>query len=359
LHYWNSDTPAVKGVIAWEQWKMTGKVKWGILGAAGIARKRVLPALRDCKFAEVVAVGSRSLEKSRQFAGEFSIPKAYGSYEELLNDREIEVIYNPLPNHLHVEWSIRAASRGKHVLCEKPIARTVAEARRLLEARDAYNVKVGEAFMVRTHPQWLRTHELIRAGRIGKLHSAVGVFSYFNVSPENVRNSTEFAGGALLDIGCYPVKMSRLIFDAEPLRVSACIERDPSFKTDRLTSAILEFPTGQSIFTVSTQMNYFQCMTFLGTEGRIEVEVPFNAPTEKPCRLILDDGKDLYAGGSQQIELIPACNQFTIQAELFSKAVRGEGEVPNPMEDAVCNTATLEALVKSAESGRWERPERL
>lgn len=338
---------------------MSKKVKWGILGAASIAKRRVLPAMKECELAEVSAVGSRSREKSREFAKEFSIPKAYGSYEELINDPEIEVIYNPLPNHLHVEWSIRAASRGKHVLCEKPIARTVAEARRLLEARDEYGVKVGEAFMVRTHPQWLRTEELIRAGRIGKLRSASGLFSYFNVSPENVRNSTELAGGALMDIGCYPVKMSRFIFDEEPVRVWACIERDPSFKTDRLTSAILEFPRGQSIFTVSTQLNYFQRMTFLGTEGRIEVEVPFNAPTDKPCRLIIDDGKDLYSGASQVVELLPICNQFTIQADLFSKAVRGEGEVPNPIEDAVCNTAVIEALFRSAESGKWERPEKL
>lgn len=338
---------------------MSSKVKWGILGAASIARRRVVPAMRHCKFAQVAAVASRSLAKSQEFAREFSIPKAYGSYEELISDPEIEVIYNPLPNHLHVEWSIRAASRGKHVLCEKPIARTVAEARRLLEAGDEYGVKVGEAFMVRTHPQWLRAHELIRSGRIGKLRSAAGVFSYFNVSPENVRNSIEYAGGALMDIGCYPVKTSRFIFGEEPVRVFACIERDPSFKTDRLTSAILEFPTGQGIFTVSTQMNYFQRMVFLGTKGRIEIEVPFNAPTDKPCRVIIDDGKDLYAGASQVVELMPICNQFTIQADLFSRAVREDAEVPNPMEDAVCNTAVIEALFRSAESGKWEKPERL
>ena len=338
---------------------MTNKVKWGILGAAGIAKRRVLPAMLQCELVEVAAVGSRSLAKSQEFAKDFSIPKAYGSYEELINDPQIEVIYNPLPNHLHVEWSIRAASRGKHVLCEKPIARTVAEARRLLEARDEYGVKVGEAFMVSTHPQWLRAHELIRSGRIGKLRSAVGLFSYFNISPENVRNSMDFAGGALMDIGCYPVKMSRFIFSEDPVRVWACIERDPSFKTDRLTSAILEFPTGQSIFTVSTQMTYFQRMEFLGTEGRLEVEIPFNAPTDKPCRLIIDDGKDLYARASQTIELSPICNQFTIQADLFSKAVRDEGEVPNSMEDAVCNTAVLEALFRSADSGKWEDPEKL
>jgi len=318
-----------------------------------------VPGMLQCELAEVAAVASRSLEKARQFAAEFSIAKAYGSYEELLNDPEIEAIYNPLPNHLHVEWSIRAASRGKHVLCEKPVARTVAEARRLLKARDEYRVKIGEAFMVRSHPQWLRAQELVRAGRIGKLRSAVCLFSYFNVNPENVRNSTEFEGGALMDIGCYPVRMSRFIFGEEPVRVMSCVELDPSFKTDRLTSAILEFPTGQCIFTVSTQLVYCQRMQFLGTEGRLDIEIPFNAPTDKPCRIFLDDGKDLYAGASQVTESLPICNQFTIQADLFSKAILANQEVPNSMEDAVCNTAVIEALFRSAQSGKWEKPERM
>lgn len=338
---------------------MTDKVKWGILGAASIARRRMVPAMKDCELAEVAAVGSRTLAKSEEFAKQLGIPKAYGSYQELIDDPEIEVIYNPLPNHLHVEWSMRAASRGKHVLCEKPIARSVEEARLLLKARDEYSVKIGEAFMVRTHPQWLRAQELIRSGTIGKLHSVVGFFSYYNIQPENVRNSPDFAGGALMDIGCYPVKMSRFIFGEEPRRVVACVERDPSFQTDRLTSAILEFNEGQSIFTCSTQLVYYQRMQFFGTEARLEVEVPFNAPTDNPCRLILDDGKNLYAGTSQKVEFIPVCNQFTIQADLFSKAVRGQGEVPNPMEDAVANTAVLEALFRSAATGRWEKPESL
>ena len=338
---------------------MSAKVKWGILGAASIARKRVLPAMQQCEFAEVAAVGSRSLAKSQEFARQFGIPKAYGSYEDLLADPEIEVVYNPLPNHLHVEWSVRAASRGKHVLCEKPVARTVEEARRLLEARDIYHVKIGEAFMVRTHPQWLRARELIRGGRIGKLRSAQGFFSYYNIDPENTRNSAEAAGGALMDIGCYPVKMSRFIFGEEPRRVFACMERDPSFHTDRLTSAILEFNEGQSVFTVSTQLVYYQRMQFLGTEGRLDVEIPFNAPTDKPCRLFLDNGRDLYGGASQVTESLPICNQFAIQADLFSQAVRGIGEVPNPMEDAVANTAVLEALFHSAHSGRWEQPEQV
>ena len=198
---------------------MTKKVKWGILSAASIARRRAVPGMLQCELAEVVAVASRSLEKAQEFAREFAIPKAYGSYEELIDDQQIEVIYNPLPNHLHVDWSIRAAGRGKHVLCEKPVARTVAEARRLLEARDKYRVKVGEAFMVRSHPQWLRAQELVRGGRIGKLRSAVCLFSYFNVNPENVRNSAELAGGALMDIGCYAISLSRWLFEGQPRRV--------------------------------------------------------------------------------------------------------------------------------------------
>ncbi len=338
---------------------MTNKVKWGILSAASIAHRRVLPAMLQCEHAEITGIASRSLEKAKLVASQFSIPKVYGSYEELFDDPEIEAIYNPLPNHLHVDWSIRAASRGKHVLVEKPVSRDVAEARRLLQARDKYHVKIGEAFMVRTHPQWLRTAELVHTGRIGKLRSALGYFSYFNVDPENSRNITDHAGGALMDIGCYPIKTSRFVFCEEPVRVFACIERDPSFKTDRLTSAILEFPTGQSVFTVSTQVVYYQKMQFFGDAGRIDVEIPYNAPTDKPTRIFIDDGKDLYANASAVMEAFPVCNQFTIQADLFSKAIRQNGDVPNPLEDAICNMAVIDALFRSAESGKWETPERL
>jgi predicted dehydrogenase len=338
---------------------MTSKVKWGILSTASIAQRRVLPAMLDCERAEVVAIGSRSLDKAKAVASKFSISRVYGSYEELFGDPDVEAIYNPLPNHLHVEWSIRAASRGKHVLCEKPISSSVVEARRLLEARDNYRVKIGEAFMVRTHPQWLRVVELVRSGRIGKLRSALGHFSYFNIDPADTRNVLHFAGGALMDIGCYPIKTSRFVFGEEPTRVFGCIERDPSFKTDRLTSAILEFPTGQSVFTVSTQMVYYQKMQFFGTTARIDVEIPFNAPTDKPTRIFVDDGKDLYGGASAITDSLPVCNQFTIQADLFSAAIRENTEVPNPLEDSICNMAVIEALFRSAHSGRWEAPEHL
>jgi predicted dehydrogenase len=337
---------------------MPRKVKWGILGVASFVRRRFMPALLQCEHTEVAAIASRELPKAQAFAAESHIPKAYGSYEELLADPEIEVIYNPLPNHLHVPWSIQAARKHKHVLCEKPLSLTLAEARRLLEARDQYNVKIGEAFMVRTHPQWLRTEELVRSGRIGKLHSAFGYFSYFNVDPGSTRNVPEFGGGALYDIGCYPIKTTRFVFGEEPLRVFGCMERDPSFKTDRLASAILEYPSGQVIFTCSTQTVYYQRMQFFGTEGRIDVEIPFNAPTDRPTRIFIDNGTDLMGTG-MITESFPICNQFTIQADLFSIAVRDDKEVPNPLEDAIGNMAVIEAIFRSADSGKWEVPERL
>jgi len=314
----------------------------------------VIPAMQRCELAEVAGICSRSLENARAVAAELKIPKAYGSYEELLCDPEIEAVYNPLPNHLHAEWTIRAAEKGKHVLCEKPIGLNVAEARKIREARDKYGVKIGEAFMVRNHPQWLRTMELVREGRIGKLRSAAGYFSYFNNDPKNVRNELEYGGGALLDIGCYPVKTTRMVFGEEPGRVSASIERDPKFKIDRLASGILEYPSGQCVFTVSTQLAPFQKMQFFGTEARIDVEVPFNAPPDKPTRIFIDDGKQLYAGESATMESFAICDQYTIQGDLFSKAVMENTEVPNPVEDSICNMAVLDALFRAGESGRWE-----
>lgn len=338
---------------------MIRKVKWGVLSTASIAVRCVIPAMQQCQSAEIIGIASRSLEKAKTTAKELAIPKAYGSYDELIADPEIEAIYNPLPNHLHVELSIRAASQGKHVLCEKPISRTVAEARRLMEARDEFDVKIGEAFMVRSHPQWLRTQELVRAGRIGKLRAASGFFSYFNIDPADIRNVADNAGGGLMDIGCYPIKTSRFVFGEEPVRVLGCVERDPSFKTDRLTSAILEYPTGQCILSASTQMVPYQKMQFFGTQGRIDVEVPFTPPLDKPSRIFIDNRIELDDGGSQVQESFPVCNQYTIQGELFSKALLENSEVPNPLEDSICNMAVIEAIFRSAESGTWETPERL
>jgi predicted dehydrogenase len=334
---------------------MTRKVRWGVLSTADFGLRKSIPAMQKGDWSEVTAIASRDKRKAEAAAKALGIPKAYGSYEELLADPEIDAIYNPLPNHLHVPWSIKAAEAGKHVLCEKPLSMTVAEAQQLIAARDRAGVKVGEAFMVRTHPQWLRTRELIASGRIGSLRSIVGVFSYFNRDAVNIRNILETGGGALMDIGCYPITTSRFIFGEEPTRVLGLLERDPEMKTDRLFSAILDFPSGQAIFSCSTQLVPYQRMHFLGTKGRIEIEIPFNAPKERPCRIFIDDGGNIF-GEDISIESFPTCDQYTIQGDILSRAIRENHEVPVPLEDAIKNMAVIEAIFRSAESGNWESP---
>jgi predicted dehydrogenase len=331
------------------------KVRWGVLGAASIAVRKVIPGMQKGQWSEITAIASRDLAKAQGAAGSLKIPKAYGSYEELLADPEIDAVYNPLPNHLHVPWSIRAAEAGKHVLCEKPIALNAAEARTLLAARDRTGVKIGEAFMVKTHPQWLRVVDLVREGRIGDLRAIIGGFSYFNRSPANVRHNPEWGGGGLLDIGCYPITTSRFLFGAEPVRVSGTLERDPEFGTDRLASGILEFRAGHCVFTCSTQLVPYQRMQFLGTKGRIEIEIPFNAPPDKPTRIFVDDGSDV-SGSGIRTETIPVCDQYTAQGDAFSKAILENEKVPVTLEDAVANMAVIDAVFRSAESGKWEPP---
>ena len=331
------------------------KVKWGVLGVAGIAVKKVIPAMQKGEWSEITAIASRDAAKAEDAARKLGIPKAYGSYESLLSDPEIEAIYNPLPNHLHVPWSLLVAKARKHVLCEKPLSLSVVEAKALLAARDRYGVKIGEAFMVKTHPQWLRAKELIQSGAIGELRVILGAFSYFNRDPKNVRNVPEWGGGALLDIGCYPITTSRFLFAEEPKRVAGLVERDPDFQVDRLASAILDFPSGQSVFTCGTQIVPYQRMQFFGTKGRIEIKIPFNAPNDRPCEILVDDGRDVFGSGVTA-EIIPTCDQYTIQGDAFSSAIREGSEVPVPLEDALANMAAIEAVFRSAETGRWESP---
>ncbi len=328
------------------------KVKWGILSTAKIGRLKVIPAMQRGELSEVVAIASRDGEHARETAAELGIPNAYGSYEELLADPEVEAIYNPLPNHLHVPWSIRAAEAGKHVLCEKPIALTADEARELVAARDRTGVLITEAFMVRSHPQWLRVRELVRAGSIGKLRAIQGFFSYMNRDAENIRNQVDIGGGGVYDIGCYPIVASRFLFEDEPRRVVALVERDPEMKIDRLTSAILEFPQGQASFTCSTQLVPYQRMQIFGESGRIEVEIPFNAPSDKACRIFLDGGSEL-GGAAATTEEFPACDQYTLQGDLFSRQVRSGEPAAFPLEDAVRNMEILEAVLRSGDEGGW------
>jgi predicted dehydrogenase len=334
---------------------MSKKVAWGVLGVANIGVKKVIPAMQRGEWCQMAAIASRDLRRAKEAAKELGIGKAYGSYEELLADPEIEAIYNPLPNHLHVPWSIKAAEAGKHVLCEKPISLTVPEANSLLQTRDRTGVKIQEAFMVRTHPQWLKAIDLVKSGKIGDLRSISGYFSYFNRDPKNIRNILEYGGGAVMDIGCYLIYTARLIFGEEPTRVLGIVEKDPEMQTDILTSGILHFPSGQSIFTCSTQVAPYQRVQIIGTEGRIEVEIPFNAPPDKPCRIFLDDGKDL-SGRSAEIIEFEVCDQYTIQGDLFSKSIREGTELAVPLEGSIRNMAVIDAVFRSAESGKWEVP---
>jgi predicted dehydrogenase len=329
------------------------KVRWGVLGVAKIATEKVIPAMQRGEWSTVTAIASRDPEKARAAAARLGIAKAYGSYDELLADPEIDAIYNPLPNDLHVPWTIRAAERGKHVLCEKPVALTAAEARTLIAARDRTGVRIQEAFMVRTHPQWLKVRELVRGGAIGGLRAMVGVFSFFNRDPANIRNLPAAGGGALMDIGCYLINTSRFVFEREPARVSGLIERDPDMGVDRLTSLMLDYGSGHAVGTCSTQMVPFQRIQILGTTGRLELDIPFNAPPDRPCRIVLDSGADLFGGGATTID-IDTCNQYTIQGDRFSKAIVADEAVPVPLEDAVQNMACIDAVVRSATSGRFE-----
>ncbi|HVY93483.1 MAG TPA: Gfo/Idh/MocA family oxidoreductase [Bryobacteraceae bacterium] len=320
---------------------MARKIRFGVLGAARIATVRVIPGMKTCELAEVAAIASRDIGKAREAASQLGIEKAYGSYEDLLADPEIDAIYNPLPNHLHVPWSIRAMEAGKHVLCEKPIGMNREEALQMIAARDRTGVKAGEAFMVRVHPQWLRTAEIVRAGEIGDLLTMHCVFGYFNRDAANIRNRPEYGGGALMDIGCYPIFFARWIFGCEPRRVSGRIERDPDFGTDRTTSGLLEFPNGQALFTTSTQMNPYQRAQFFGTKGYVEVEIPVNAPPEREARIFV------RVGTEDRTETFPICNQYGLQGDAFARAILDGGEVPVSLENAAGNMAVIDSLLAS------------
>ena len=328
------------------------KVVWGVLSTAKIGLVKVLPAMLKSPYLEIRAIASRSKPGARKAADALGIRDAYGSYEELLADPEIEAIYNPLPNHLHVPLTLKAAEAGKHALCEKPIALTAEEARRLRAV--AGKVLIMEAFMVRFHPQWLRARELVRQGQVGTPRVVQMLFSYFNADPKNIRNIADIGGGALYDIGCYAILAGRYFFESEPVRVVAMVDRDPDLGTDRLSSALLDFGAGRHLdFTVSTQCATFQRTQILGPKGRIEIQIPVNAPQGAKTRLFLDDGSALD-GSSVRTETLPESDQYLLQGEAFSRAIRGEIKLPYGVEDAICSMRVLDALFRSEKSARFE-----
>ena len=324
------------------------KIRWGVLSTANIGIEKVIPAMQQSEFCEIVAIASSRIEKAQAAAMKLGIPKAYGSYDELLKAPEIDAVYIPLPNHLHVPWSIKALEAGKHVLCEKPLAMTAAEANQLLGIAEKFpKQKIMEAFMYRHHPQWQRARQMIDEGKIGDLRTIQSFFSYFNADPENIRNIAECGGGGLMDIGCYCISLSRFIFGAEPIRVCGIIEFDPKSKTDRLASGILDFGLGTSTFTCATQLAPFQRVNIFGTDGRIEIEIPFNAPPDRPCKIAYQHGNE---SGEISFDI---CDQYKIQGDLFSKAILHDSEVPTSLDDAVANMKVIDSLIKSAENGTW------
>ena len=324
---------------------MSRTVRWGVLGAAKIALNKVIPAMQRGSRSTITAIASRDLERAQSAAARLGIPKAYGSYDEMLADPEIDAVYNPLPNHLHLPLSARAAAAGKHVLCEKPITLTAAECCSLIEARDRARVIIGEAFMVAVHPQWLRAREILCSGEIGAPRSIVTAFSYFNRDPANIRNVPAYGGGALMDIGCYAVFTSRFLLGEEPSLVQALIRTDPEFGVDILTSGLMRFPSAESVFTCGAQQAYYQRTQIFGERGMIEIEIPFNPPPDRPCRLFVE------VAGERRTEQMPVCDQFTLQGDAFSRAIQEGGSPPVTLETALGNMRIIDALFSSAASG--------
>ncbi|MFT6868715.1 MAG: putative dehydrogenase [Cyclobacteriaceae bacterium] len=329
------------------------KLKWGILSTAKIGIDKVIPGMLKSEMFEVAGIASRNLEQAKNAASQLGIARAYGSYDELLGDPEIDIIYNPLPNHLHVEWTAKAIEAGKHVLCEKPLFINPADSATLINLRDKHNIKVGEAFMVKSHPQWTRAKEICDSGDLGEVILYNASFTYYNTDPDNIRNIAAFGGGALWDIGCYPVMTSMYLFAENPSRVFCEIKRDPQFGTDVFSSAILEFPSGKrAIFTVSTQLAPYQRVHILGTKKELEIQIPFNSPTDRPSVIKINFADILQENLIK--ENIPTCDQYQLQAEAFTEAVLNNTEVPVSLEDALDHSRIITALFESASVGQWK-----
>ncbi len=321
------------------------KLRWGVLSTAKIGTQKVIPAMQLSAYCEITAIASRNLAKAQEIADQLHIPNAYGSYEALLADSHIDAVYISLPNQLHVPWSIKALAAGKHVLCEKPISMDLSEAQKLYETAQKYpQLKIMEAFMYRFHPQWQFSRQLVIDGKIGELKTIQSFFSYHNIDPDNIRNRPECGGGGLMDIGCYCISLARFIFNEEPRRVSGVLAYDPTFKVDRLTSGLLEFKNGISTFTCATQISPYQRVNIFGSEGWIEIEIPFNAPSDKPCRIWHQRGSDI-----EEI-IFDVCDQYTIQGDVFSQAIINNTPVPTPLEDAVANMKVIDALIEQSSS---------
>ena len=324
------------------------RIRWGVLSTARIATEKVIPGIGRSTTGEVVAIASRDGGRARAAAEGLGIPRSHGSYEALLADASVDAVYVPLPNHLHAEWSIRAMEAGKHVLCEKPLALTAAEAGRMADAAAASGRLLMEAFMYRHHPSWLAVVEIVASGRIGRLQAVDSWFSYFLDDPGNIRNVLEYGGGALYDIGCYSVSLSRLLFGAEPDDVAAAIVRDPVSGVDTLTTGHMTFPGGLASFTCATLVEPDQRVHVYGTDGRIEIEIPFNIPPDRPTRIYITQGGDPPVAPATETLEFPTADQYACQADAFAEAVFAGGPAPVGPEDAIANLRVIERLFAAA-----------
>jgi predicted dehydrogenase len=324
-------------------------LRWGIVSTANIGTQKVIPGIQKAARCQVVAIGSRDVDRARRVGERLGIPRIHGSYEALLADPDIDAVYIPLPNHLHAEWTLAAARAGKHVLCEKPLAMTAADAQRMVDGCDAAGVRLMEAFMYRLHPSWVAVRELVASGRIGRLVSVDSWFSYFNDDASNIRNIRDFGGGALFDIGCYSVNLSRMLFGAEPVRVEAAIVRDPATGVDVLTTGILAFEDGVASFTCSTRAESDQRVHVYGTDGRISIGIPFNIPPDRPTQVFVTAGGDPPVAPNTETLTFETADPYTVEAERFAAAILDDGPTPVPPEDAVANLRVIERIFEAAE----------
>ncbi|HET6745054.1 MAG TPA: Gfo/Idh/MocA family oxidoreductase [Candidatus Limnocylindria bacterium] len=319
-------------------------LRWGILSTADIARRKVVPGMRKARRCEIVAIASRDAATVSRVAVELGIPRAHASYEALLADPDVDAVYIPLPNHLHAKWSMAAARAGKHVLCEKPLAMTAADAQRMIDVAREQGVHLMEAFMYRLHPSWTAVQEMVTSGRIGRLTSVQSWFSYFNDDPSNIRNVRDAGGGALFDIGSYGVNLSRWLFGTEPTNVSAAIVRDPVMDVDVLTSAILTFRDGIATFTCSTRAEDDQRVHIYGTEGRISIGIPFNIPPDRPTEVFVSAGGDPPVAPNTEVLTFATADPYTVETERFAEAVLDGLPTPIPPQDAVANLQVIERI---------------
>lgn len=316
---------------------MSDPVRWGILGAAKIARTAVCPAIHLAEGAQVAALATTDPAKAAPFTARYPGLRVHAGYDALLADPEIDAVYIPLPNHLHVPWTERALRAGKHVLCEKPIATDAADIDGLIAARDETGLFAAEAFMVLHHPQWHRVRALLAEGAIGRLRHVEGCFTYSGLDAGNIRTRAEWGGGALLDIGVYPSVTTRFATGAEPMRLASRIERRGG--VDVFARVWADFPDFSLAFYVSMEMQPRQEMVFHGEEGLLRLPAPFR-PDHLGCGRIEWRRLD----GTERVELFPAVDQYQLMIENFGKSARSEAPFACPLEFSRANQAMIDAI---------------